>query len=212
MKESPILFKPWKVRKILGRDWSCGDMQTRRVIEPKPFEWAEKVLPGPVKFENVDYGHIGDWFQISKDGDKVLGLGKCRYGTPGDLLWVKETWTQGDTGFLYKATHPKDEPHPKWRSSRYMPKVAARIWLQVVDVRVEQLQDITEEDVLSEGIVKTKADEYWLAPLAGTPDFPWGRADLAFASIWNDINPKDDWNSNPWVWVVTYTIHKRSPL
>jgi len=214
MKESPILFKPWKVRKILGWDWSAGDMQTRRIIEPQPFKWASIILPAPVKFGDVDYGKAGDWIQISKEADNVLGLGKCRYGVPGDLLWVKETWTLGDSGYLYKATHLENEAHPRWKSSLYMPKAAARIWLQVVDVRAEQVQDITPEDVLAEGIEKTNVDAYWLAPLAGTPDFPWARADMAYASVWNEINPESgqNWESNPWVWVVTYTIHKRSPL
>lgn len=200
MKETPILFKPWKVRKILEWDWSAGNMQTRRVIEPQPPRWKWNRYKFDDQCVNVAFDAENEYWVI------------CRYGKPNDLLWVKETWTRGDNGYLYKATHPKDEPHPRWKSSLYMPKDAARIWLRVVDVRAEQLQDIAPEDVLKEGIVQTK-DEYWLAPLAGTPDFPWGRAELAFASVWGEINDKDghNWNSNPWVWVVTYTLHQRSP-
>lgn len=217
MKESPILMQGWKVRRILEWDWdtySAGYMQTRRAIDHQPFSWAERFEPAPFDDgSGVTYGKAGDWIQMSKDAKYMLGLGRCRYGGPGDLLWVKETFTYGELGYIYKAALPKDQEHPKWKSSLYMPKNAARLWLEVVKVGVERIQDITTDDILKEGIKKTDVDGYYLAPLAGVPDFPWGRADLAFAALWTGINGTGDrgWVANPWVWVVTYKLHAVIP-
>jgi len=77
--------------------------------------------------------------------------------------------------------------------------------LEIVSVRVERLQAITPGDVLAEGI-KRSGEGYWLAPLAGVPDFPWGRSDLAYAALWNSINHERGygWDVNPWVWVIEF--------
>lgn len=215
MKESPILMQGWKIRKILGWDFSQENyMQTRRPIEPRPAIWAKRFEPAPFDDgSGVTYGVAGDWIQMSQDAQYMLGMGRCRYGGPGDLMWVKETFTHGEMGYMYRATHPKDLEHPKWKSSLYMPKDAARIWLEVVKVGVERIKDISTEDILKEGITRT-GDGEWLAPLAGVPGFPWGRADLAFASLWNDLNDKRGlgWDIDPWVWVVTFKLHAVLPL
>jgi len=89
---------------------------------------------------------------------------KCPYGKPGDILWVRETWCNewdNDIGFtgkyLYKADgievyHYADPDKSPWKSPRYMPYKAARLFLLVKNIRVERLQDITEDDAKEEGI------------------------------------------------------------
>lgn len=118
----------------------------------------------------------------------------------------------------YRATDPapelcyEDDPHGgdgpmcKWRPSIFMPRWASRITLEIVNVRVERLKEITQADVLAEGIKHTEGDGYWLAPLAGVPDYPWNNAISAYVALWNSINEKRgyDWNINPWVWVVEF--------
>jgi hypothetical protein len=131
----------------------------------------------------------------------------------GDILYVRETWWKGDlldsneniieSGItLYKADEPNipsygNEEYSlyKWRPSIHMPKESARIFLRVTDVRVERLQDITEEQAVSEGV---KA--YGQNNCSGTS------ARIAFAELWNSTTNKKEfeWLSNPWVWVIEF--------
>lgn len=158
MKERPILFGSEMVRAILdGRK-----TQTRRVMKPQP----------DTTHNGEPYWHVGGLRvghitnpESARVGNNPL---KCPYGKPGDRLWVRETWQQvsrfGDGqlrtitepdscagGLLYAATNKKEEP-PKWRPSIFMPRWASRITLEVTDVRVEGVQDISEEDAIAEGI------------------------------------------------------------
>jgi hypothetical protein len=236
MNEHPIIFQGWKVRKILDWDWSLGNMQTRRVVVPKPFMWAERFERAPFDFGNGAYGQKGDWIQMSKDAEHMRGMGKCRYGAPGDRLWVRETFSvicrealptceceteqerdknhyyeyRADTEAPYPGDWPEDEARgngdaPKWSPSIHMRKRAARIWLEVVDVRIERVQEINPTDVIAEGIERAQ-DGSWLGPLDGYPGFPYAHAHEAYAGLWDQLNSERGygWNVNPWVWVVTY--------
>lgn len=120
--------------------------------------------------------------------------------TPGDRLWVRETFADNipgcPNGITYRADHidPKgDGPaNPiKWKPSIHMPKAAARIWLDVVSVRVERLQDITYDDCLHEGMWNYGTDIDTLA---------------AFQELWQSLNAKRGYGEevNPWVWVVEF--------
>ena len=128
-----------------------------------------------------------------------------------DILWVRETWgNYGDgTQLMYKADYPDgaikyihdDRVHtcnlPKWRPSIHMPKEAARIFLKVKDVRVERLQDITEEQAEREGFVD---------------DVEYCQGNTArghFAELWDTTIDKKQmdiygWKANPWVWVFEF--------
>ena len=90
----------------------------------------------------------------------------------------------------------------KWRPSMFMPRWASRLFLPVVDVRAERLQDISEADAVAEGI-EQRADGYWLGH--GAMGYPSARG--AFASLWDSINgskPGKAWNDNPWTWAITF--------
>jgi len=203
MKEHPILFTGDMVKAILeGRK-----TQTRRVMKPQP-----------VKSESGFWEWAGGGWSRDDVGGVLPGHSipnHCPYGQWGDRLWVRETFcyaaldgfdARTDGGeFWYKATDT-DQCEGPWSPSIHMPKRASRITLEIVDLRVERLQHITVEDVRAEGIKHTQPDGYWLAPLAGTPDFPWNDARMAYASLWNSINEKRGygWDKNPWVWVITF--------
>jgi hypothetical protein len=84
----------------------------------------------------------------------------------------------------------------KWRPSIHMPRWASRITLEVTDVRVERVQEISEEDAKTEGVTPSIVGEWW--------DHLKYRA--GFQTLWNSINEKRGfgWDENPWVWVVEF--------
>jgi hypothetical protein len=196
MKEKPILFQPWKVNKILEWDFDKqGNMQTRRII-PESLQLCESPEDAPETFIQ--------W---------------CKYGQPGEHLWVRETWNviavderdnlykwwsdvkasernhlHSFDGVSYKADHnPRDEDYP-WVPSIFMPRWASRITLEVVNVRVERVQDISKADAQAEGVTPVGSDLDYLKYRAG------------FQTLWNSINAKRGygWNANPWCWVVEF--------
>jgi hypothetical protein len=213
MSEKPILFSGPMVRAILdGRK-----TQTRRVIKPQPEICTD--LPGKAWYQRnrrklwCDYTH-----------EQFLEL--CPYGTVGTNLWVRETWAQAyqyepneicllrDSSSdyaekckvaLYRATY--DGPPNaafKWRPSIHMPRWACRITLEVTDVRVQRLQEISEKDAIAEGIEPEYVRAYMSAEeMAGADGRdPWD----VFADLWDSINAKRgfSWDSNPWVWAITF--------
>lgn len=199
-KERPILFNGEMIRALLdGRK-----TQTRRVIKPQPgkltfFDWpASKEKPWPVL-----------------PGGK---LQPCPYGVPGDRLWVREThgiaYQDGKQIYEYKASwYDWDAERAtrngmKWKPSIHMPRSACRIILEVTDVRVERVQDISEEDAKAEGVKWTDGAIPGLPgpdniPQWGYPCFPHRKA---FERLWDSINKKRGygWEVNPWIWVVEF--------
>jgi hypothetical protein len=189
VKERPILFSGPMVRAILDG----SKTQTRRIA--KEFNEMPS-LDGILKrFPNQE---------------------GCPYGTPGDRLWVRETFAQGvegcPGGISYRADHfdPKgDGPaHPmKWRPSIFMPRASSRILLEITDVRVQRLQEISDEDARAEGIkeLALQADEpgaWWTA----APDrrFHSRTPRGAFLRLWREIHGDGSWDANPWVWAITF--------
>lgn len=232
MKERPILFTGEMVRAILeGRK-----TQTRRVMKPQPvksgyfWEWAgagwnrddigASVMSGHSLAVRGPYGLIGDrlWvkethvFEWWEDEPKPPTDRPIHYHAGDGSEWDEPYWlwphyrATDPAPELYYPDHGEDEPHCRWRPSIFMPRWASRITLEIVDIRIERLQHISVEDVLAEGIKQTEPDGFYLAPLAGVPDFPWGDARMAYAALWNSINEKSGfgWDQNPWVWVVEF--------
>ena len=119
----------------------------------------------------------------------------CKY-RPGDILWVRETWFKlAAGGYAYKADANANseklrvELGYKWHPSIHMPKEAARIFLRVTGVRVEQLRDMGDNDVQCEGFANPGE----------------------FIRLWDStINPTDrdryGWDTNPWVWVIAFEV------
>jgi hypothetical protein len=149
-------------------------------------------------------------------GSEFVGHAKCPYGMPGDRLYVREAWAQVGTldppYTVYRATYPNDLPLRlenvpddirsagyRWRPSIHMPRELSRLTLEITDVRLERLQQITGEDVLAEGVDNGKSN-----PAMGERWHAMQR--MAFASLWDSINAGRgfSWNVNPWVWAITF--------
>lgn len=118
---------------------------------------------------------------------------KCPYGQPGDVLWVRETFSNAEfSGFNYKANYDAGNPF-KWKPSLFMPKTACRIFLQITNIRVERLQDISESDAVNEGInLNNISGDFEHTPVQ------------EFETLWQSINGKESWCKNPFVWVVEF--------
>lgn len=177
-RELPILFSTLLVRAILdGRK-----TETRRVVRSR----HHGVHP------------ITHVCRFSPDKWTITGRGqtyeRCPYGQPGDLLYVRETFCRVGDSVWYRASG-EDPPGLTWTPSIHMPKAAARIWLRVTEVRVERVQDITEEGAKAEGVRGCS----W----SGVPS--WREP---FANLWGRINAKRGfgWDANPWVWVVAFEV------
>jgi len=176
--------------------------QTRRVVKP------------PKEF-------IGDWFL--QHVNFVRSRVNCPFGEIGDVLWVRETFCptgsneylhiETNLPFFYKADVKEVEfakemmPNYgwKWKPSIFMPKDAARIWLKITAIRVERLNDISDEDAKNEGIKLSEHSsenvDLWYRYDDGSYTF---LPQTSFRTLWESINGKDSWNSNPWVWVIEF--------
>lgn len=202
MSIKPILFNTEMVRAILDGRKSC----TRRIVKHD----VEAILNSPYHKEHPE---VEDEQIISK-----LCIPPYQ---PGDILYVRETFIQAAANiFWYKADDKlwmsKDL---LWKPSIHMPKEAARIWLKVTDVRVERLQEITEEQACMEGTDPWDEVCYenngW-HPTLSDPD-SGGDPNMidGFHKLWNSTIKKSDidrygWDANPWVWVIEFERCGRS--
>jgi hypothetical protein len=214
--DRPILFSGEMVRAILeGRK-----TQTRRVIKPQPGIGCKLV--------EFIKNQLEPWWISSDLGHATLFQYKCPYGVPGDRLWVRETWQAQTIDGLWWHEVPKDQRlllnwawtnpvnpaydaiPPHWLPSIHMPKIASRITLEIVNVRVERLQDISEDDAYSEGIrhipkfVNNINFASWSDDVCS---YNYPTTKEAFHGLWDSINGKKyPWESNPWVWVVEFKV------
>ena len=250
VKERPILFSGPMVRPILNMKpdvWPPEAIDpskpikwnTRRVINPQPHGGIRK---SPFVPSGIEDGH----------GREI----KLKHGSPGDRLWVRETfclesnfnlddeigypppfkdgrpikWTDDEYHGKYweqphyRATDPmpelyvegKEDPGVIWKPSIFMPRWVSRINLEIMEIRVERIQDISKEDAISEGIQSEHSYD-------GTPGFGYDmgmwykdysyKYDVhvqdpiySFMTLWDSINLKRGygWEKNPWVWVVVF--------
>lgn len=210
-KERPILFNDEMVRAILeGRK-----SQTRRIVKPAPPANLDKALHvGVGSFEAVRASGLFR-FSENQTGDMwPEGPMPCPYGRPGDRLWVQEVHgykirSVGGTPHeqvTYRATDPDaahcydcngNELPMLWQEPEKMPRWASRITLEITDVRVERLQDISEADSENEGCAPAFLDEF--GNVGGAPFYRRG-----FCKLWREIYGHDSWGENPWVWVISF--------
>ena len=183
MKERGMIFNDEMVRAILGGNKT----QTRRIVEEK------------------FYGRAVAAELLAKH---------CPYGQPGDRIWVRETYRVHGKAtdvatLVYRAsvrnswteqTHrvPVDVCNKpvseKWTPSIHMPRWASRILLEITDVRVERLHDMSEADAKAEGATPAT---YKITP-------PEAVYRVGFDDIWLSNYGQDNWLSNPWVWVIEF--------
>ena len=215
----PILFNTEMVRAILeGRK-----TVTRRVIKPK-------LRDGEYGF-NVWYNEITGNHVVEKYDEDENSFCPTRYVNPpysvGDILYVRETFNDIETDTILYAADEEFidfgckrvddylfmESEIKWKPSIHMPKSAARIFLRITDVRVERLQDITEEQAIKEGVEGIPCDCKNLDSYGSCEDCCnygwWEPPVLDFHYVWDHTIKKQDldrygWQANPWVWVYEF--------
>lgn len=227
MKARPILFSAPMIRALLdGRK-----TQTRRLAKFEPREGVNLGFSGivadcltPETWALVSRGAGGCW------NERTRPL-RCPYGSPGDLLWVRETWAA-----VWKTAFPPDDPRdvnieyradtranypgnwedeeargnpdaPKWRPSIFMPRRASRLTLELTDIRVERLRNISETDAIAEGYPPS----CWAPDFSKVPhleSLPHGRLSAVawYRALWDQINGAGAWNSNPWVWALSFRV------
>lgn len=233
--------------------------QTRRVMKVQPSGDGFQLLrvmstTGPKKHEGKLH-----WARLSENRLIVLESDPdhfdCPYGQPGDQLWVRETfqpvfadgfdhdsspYPNYKTGFGYSVSYPAtdgiiefvngdDDVVSTCKPSIFMPRWASRIQLEIVSVRVERLNDISEADAQTEGMRFTdygrtcfhhgapqdvgsctapasshQTRPGWHYDKSDHQDQCYGTAKYAFASLWQKINGAGSWAENPWVWVVEF--------
>jgi len=190
MNSKPILFNAPMVRAVLH----SRKTQTRRLLKTKSggVQWNTNDLPGMRQI-----------------------LRSCPYGMPGDQLWVRETFSgphimekSEDFPSMPPSQWPEESPIWYWadgeptygdwtrsRPSIHMPRFASRITLEITGVRVERLQDISEQDAMAEGFYQAvhESDSGIGQDVVG-----WYR------TLWESINGPGSWDLNPWVWVVAF--------
>jgi len=204
--DRPILFSGPMVRALIeGRK-----TQTRRVMNPQPVSCLSWDDPPAGSYPSKN------------------GWSRLRYAV-GDRLWVRETIDMGHTGYVictctYQADGtPVDlRPATFWAGDQtrklipsiHMPRWASRLTLTVTEVRVQRLQDISEEDALAEGVVDTgRRDgapyQHFLIP--GMPEITTEHEPSpVFAGLWESINGPGAWAENPWVAAYTFTVEHRN--
>ena len=206
--EKPILFSTPMVQAILdGRK-----TQTRREIK-QANGWDHNWRPTLIKEEHIDGIPR---YEMRCGTQYSLPWFKCPYGQPGDVLWVRESYSKDYFDFnggnhAYKADWNKTDAEyvsePKWKPSIHMPKAACRLFLRITNVRVERLQNISEEDAIAEGIGKDNAG--WWKDYTHPDSAGYMVAKNSFRSLWHSINGEQSWNDNPWVWVVEFEQIKK---
>lgn len=200
MKERPIIFSPDMVRAILdGRK-----TQTRRVIRFK--KWPDCPVIEMTEHNGFkgEPANIQRWTADHQAKKSILIEQniKCPYGLLGDRLWVREAYgwaydEQEKAFCVYRATADGIAVQSRWHASIHMPRTLSRITLEITDVRVERLRQISDEDCLAEGITK----QVHIMGMMDTISLNQG----GFFSLWNSIQGKKyPWESNPWVWVICF--------
>lgn len=209
MAIKPILFNTEMVRAILDGRKTC----TRRLVKPQPDE--KHTYPLGFVTDSTEKKKVGRFgFGIDEYGGSIQ-YEKPPY-QPGDILYVRETWCKGylmnaKERYYYKADD--NDFLCTWHPSTNMPKQAARIWLRVMDVRVERLQEITEKQACMEGTEPWDEVCYenngW-HPTFSDPD-SGGDPNMidGFHKLWNSTIKKSDidrygWDANPYVWVISF--------
>lgn len=215
MTERPILFSGPMINALnAGRK-----TQTRRVMKlpealPPVVGWkpnGDGFWKGVGKTKAVEQQFITTWPMAIR----------CPYGKPGDRLWVREKFARTRNNVLYAADCVVDEgprgntddwdwdatiPN-RWKPSIHMPRALSRITLEILDVRCERVADISLADCIDEGIsvlpLQSASDpSAWYESAPGQDQARSARE--SYAKLWDRINGAGSWESNPWVWCLTF--------
>jgi hypothetical protein len=220
MADHPIIFSGEMVRAILDG----SKTETRRIVQKARFpdgSWADVIYPAAESGWIAWQGAVKPGPHLAEFTKQQYRIGwPCPYGIPGDRLWVRETWMAeelpvfGEDGIRYRADGTflpiennreasdrwsaarGDQPMETWRPSIHMPRWASRITLEIVNVRVERVQEISAADMDAEGM-------RWYAETYGNP---YGSVYDTWRYLWDSLHAKRGypWSDNPWVWVIEF--------
>lgn len=211
--ERPILMNAWSINAIVGG----RKTQTRRIITPQPPSWTWNRH----KWEDA-------CINVTLNDDRDYWV-KCPYGQPGDRLWVRESWRFDIWGArpLYKITYRTDDSaawvscdrdlavlrDTGYKSPIHMPREFSRFLLEIRDIRVERIQDISVQDIVAEGMLPKNPDDLAVIE-AGLSNYDDAIIEC-FVELWDSINAGRDfsfglWESNPWVWVIEFEVHNEA--
>lgn len=211
MKERPILFSAPMVRALLDG----SKTQTRRPITGPRYGLKVNKHPAEpsILADRVEEGPEGFMF---RGGVLQVGPIACPYGKPGERLWVREAWADleqlSDGNYQRQAIYRADDieqygdedepvnvtaPGMRWRPSIHMPRWASRILLEIVSVRVERLQAISDADAIAEGCSGYRPDDDPFHDVEPRDEY---------RELWEQINGAGSWDANPWVWVVEFRL------
>lgn len=195
MSERGIIMQAESVRAILAGIKT----QTRRVYKPRnPEPW--ELPPGE------GYKDDGTPWPMYQDTYGDFHPVPCPYGAPGDRLWVKEAWKPlGSDDIAYRAS--EDDMAGPWLSPLFLKREHSRLTLEVVAVRVQRVQEISEADARAEGCSWSDGAKEF----GQDTEAPFTARD-AYANTWDGLNAKRGypWASNPWVWAVTFRRVERA--
>lgn len=214
MSDRPILFSAPMVRALLAGTKT----QTRRALKRQPEQNSAGlfVLDGPNGFSQAKATDVPSSYE-------TLGLVRI---AGGDRLWVRECWRtiihvdglapreiSASRPIFYEADNRPPEGRGKIRASIHMPRWASRLTLAVTEIRVQRLQDISEEDAIAEGPgfvgkISGEVCESVAAHRLGGPR--WRNARDWYADLWDSINGAGAWDANPWVVAVSFTASARN--
>lgn len=219
-KERPILFSAPMVRAILdGRKTVTRrpvkgfqiPTEDTSIVEGERHRWSATAQRDP------RYGFCVFGATEAECAKELEEFAPCPYGRRGERLWVRETWARVgncDPGYLtFAATYPSCLPSElenippatsvRWKPSIHMFRRDSRILLEITDVRVERLQDISEEQARAEGITDGGCTNCGEHEPCGC-ECPAPSAVDSFCHLWGEINGPHAWDANPWVWVVKF--------
>lgn len=220
MKERPTTQPTDMVAAILAGT----KQQIRQVIKPQPFLsdtgiWYPSSVPGDKR------NHTGKHYASEQHMRKGLVVDFCPYGKPGDGLWVRETFRYVKGVYTPSVQYQVDAnkkssefqdldkiPHnwqdSRWRPSIHMPRWASRITLEITDIHVERVKEITEVDAIAEGAFDGGCTNCGCSSYPATCgcDNPTPDHIETFIELWNSINEKRGfgWDVNPWVWCIAF--------
>lgn len=217
MTDRPILFSGSMVRSLIAecKKPGAGKTQTRRVLKAQvpPMPSDEVVHRAKHERPYLDaYAKSPMWCWWTRDDRCCLPQFDVGYAVE-DSLWVRETWADDEQfgGVLYRADNPDADPIGNgWRPSIFMPRKHSRLTLSVTDVRVQRLQEISEDDAKAEGadklVMEGDGEAFYL-------DNEKGTYRCGFAGLWEHINgkrPERGWDDNPFVVAVTFKPELRN--
>lgn len=249
IKEIPMLFStPMVIAAYNEKKTETRRTRGLEYINEVPDDWKFSNIEVDPREEFGDPDHeepamktLKGLYAVFYDDERAQFV-KCPYGKPGDLIWIRETFHKVSPSFkntytgqpyAYKADFEplpnKDIPKEdrfRWKPSIHMPKIAARIWLEIIDIKIERLNDISEESAVSEGVENVIATKevfgcrahgkrlfrnYERADnsLKNYPNNGFDSAKVSFETLWESINGIESRILNPWVWVIKFKKIKK---